>query len=42
MSTTRKPDLDLAGWLTGKYRLPTEEVADPNDPSLVSEDNEGV
>jgi|TARA_B110000438_G_C15590958_1_gene553810 endogenous inhibitor of DNA gyrase (YacG/DUF329 family) len=38
----RCSDLDLAGWLTGKYRLPTEEVADPNDPSPVSEDIEGV
>ncbi|MFL2770195.1 MAG: DNA gyrase inhibitor YacG [Rhodospirillaceae bacterium] len=30
----RCSDLDLAGWLTGRYRIPTDEMADPNDLNI--------
>lgn len=31
----RCSDLDLAGWLTGRHRIPTEEQADPSDPAML-------
>ena len=35
----RCSDLDLAGWLTGQYRLPTEEAADGGIRDTSAEDD---
>jgi len=36
----RCSDLDLAGWLTGRYRIPTDEGTDPDDPNIVSDEKD--
>ncbi len=34
----RCSDLDLAGWLTGRYRLPTEEAADISETDVLTDE----
>lgn len=36
----RCSDLDLAGWLTGQYRIPTDET--PDGEAVMPEDQDGV
>ncbi len=40
----RCSDLDLAGWLTGQYRIPTEEAPNPEaaEPSAAEDDGDAV
>ncbi|MEQ8509724.1 MAG: DNA gyrase inhibitor YacG [Rhodospirillaceae bacterium] len=30
----RCSDIDLAGWLTGQYRIPTDEQVESGDPNV--------
>ncbi len=38
----RCSDLDLAGWLSGSYRIPTEEAPDGTAIDPAEEDNESL
>lgn len=38
----RCSDLDLAGWLTGKYRIPTEEQPDGTAVDPQAEEEQGL
>ena len=38
----RCSDLDLAGWLTGKYRLPTNEEPDDSSPEPHPDEEQGA